>query len=203
MGDTLTISYTDRNLIEQINNPDGTSLKYEYNNSLSNKISKIIELGRNNTKGNYLTFSYNLSDTKIKDKSGRISTYIFNESGNVIGITNLENENNLNNAYGKSYSYGENCNNINKPIEGKSLVKYINNIINDSSFENETDSFLCSESITKTYTNDCRTGEKAIKFSVDSSNSTDSKIYHTFYLDWVEEPVTLSFYAKVGQLYPE
>lgn len=104
LNDTETITYNKYNLIEKIINPNNIALKYEYVNDLSSKISKISEISKEDNIGNYLTFNYELDNTTIIDNKNHINTYLFNQYGNVIGITNLDN-NNLSNAYGKSYSF--------------------------------------------------------------------------------------------------
>ncbi|HIS18581.1 MAG TPA: RHS repeat protein, partial [Candidatus Coprovivens excrementavium] len=195
LNDTETITYNKYNLIEKIINPNNIALKYEYVNDLSSKISKISEISKEDNIGNYLTFNYELDNTTIIDNKNHINTYLFNQYGNVIGITNLD-DNNLHNAYGKSYSFGTpETNDINKLLTDKSLIKYVDNIIDDSSFENENDTFTCEGSITKSYTNDSRSGKKALKFTIDDDITTEPKIYNTFYVGGYDS-VTLSFYAK-------
>ena len=195
LNDTETITYNKYNLIEKIINPNNIALKYEYINDLSSKISKVSEISKEDNIGNYLTFNYELDNTTIIDNKNHINTYLFNQYGNVIGITNLD-DNNLQNAYGKSYSFGTpETNDINKLLTDKSLIKYVDNIIDDSSFENEKDTFTCEGSITKSYTNDSRSGKKALKFTIDDDITTEPKIYNTFYVGGYDS-VTLSFYAK-------
>ena len=196
LGDTETITYTNDNLIEKITDPNGLAIKYEYINNLTSKVSKVSELSTQNNIGNYLTFVYSVDDTKITDNKGRLNTLTFNEYGNTINITNLDDDDDLSNAYGKSYVFGDESNTKNKITVDKSLIRHVDNLIEDSSFENENDRFTTSESITKTYVSDARTGAKAAKFTVDSSPSVEPKIFNSFYVDWIEEPVTLSFFAK-------
>ena len=195
LNDTETITYNKYNLIEKIINPNNIALKYEYINDLSSKISKVSEISKEDNIGNYLTFNYELDNTTIIDNKNHINTYLFNQYGNVIGITNLD-DNNLQNAYGKSYSFGTpETNDVNRLLTDKSLIKYVDNIIDDSSFENEKDTFTCEGSITKSYTNDSRSGKKALKFTIDDDITTEPKIYNTFYVGGYDS-VTLSFYAK-------
>ena len=134
LGNTEIISYNNNNLIEKIKNANGLSNKFEYLNDSTHRISRISEISKNNKLGNYLDFEYSLTDTKITDNKGLFNTYIFNTYGNVVGITSIGKTNKLSDAYGKSYSFGEE-DNVKKLISDKSLIKYINNRINDSSFE--------------------------------------------------------------------
>lgn len=190
---TETITYTNNKLIERIKNPNGLSLKYEYTSDSESKVSKVSELSMDDTEGNYLTFKYNVSDTKVVDRKGIINTYIFNDNGNVVGTTNLDETQNLTNAYGKTYTFGEDLNDANKLLTDKSLVKYVDNLINDSSFENRTDTFTISSGITKSFTTDARTGKYALQFNISNSSA---KINNSYVLENIEDNATLSFYAK-------
>ena len=172
LGDTLTVSYNANNLIEKITNPDGMATKYEYTSELYSKVSKVSEISKLGNVGNYLNFIYSTSSTKIVDKKGRSSNYIFNEYGNVIGITSFDEDHNLKKAYGKSYSFGsEEDGNVNRLVADKSLIQYVNNLLIDSSFELEQDEFEVSGSLTKSYIDDSRSGAKALKITSSNSNS--------------------------------
>ena len=196
LGDTETITYTNDNLIEKITNPNGLAIKYEYINNLTSKVSKVSEISTQNNVGNYLTFSYSVDDTKITDNKDRLNTLTFNEYGNTINITNLDDDDDLSNAYGKSYVFGDESNTKNKITVDKSLIQYINNLIDDSSFENETDPFTITSSVTKQYVSNARTGAKALKFTIDSNSNTTPKISASYTISSTSQPVTFSFYAK-------
>ena len=136
LGIVQDIAYNNYHLIEKIVNSTGTSIKYEYISQISYRVRKISELSKNGNLGDYLVFSYNLGDTKITDKHGHINTYIFNNYGNLVGITNLGDQNNLNSACGKSNSFGQlEEGTVNKLTSDNSLIKYVDNLIDDSSFE--------------------------------------------------------------------
>jgi RHS repeat-associated protein len=195
LGDTETITYTTNNLIEKITNPNGLAIKYEYINDLTFKISKVSELSNLNNVGKYLTFEYSIDDTKITDNKGRVNTLTFNKYGNTINITNLDNDNDLTNAFGKSYVFGDDTNTKNKITVDKSLQQYVNNMIDDSSFEGETDPFTVTSSLTKSYVSDARTGAKALKILTNSSSSTP-KVTANFSISSTSKPITFSFFAK-------
>ena len=166
LGDTISVVYNESGLIEKIIDPNGMATKYEYTNDLYSKISKVTELSKLGNVGNYINFNYSLSNTKIIDSRGASNTYIFNDYGNVIGITSIDSDGNLKKAYGKSYSFGnEEDGNVNKLVADKSLVQYVNNLLYDSSFELEQDEFTVSDNITKTYIDDSRSGAKALKLT--------------------------------------
>ena len=196
LGDTETIAYTNDNLIEKITNPNGLAVAYEYINDLTSKVSKVSEISTQNNVGNYLTFAYSLDDTKITDNKGRINTLTFNEYGNTINITNLDDDDDLSNAYGKSYVFGNEDNTKNKITVDKSLIQYINNLIDDSSFEGETDTFTVTNSVTKQYVSDARTGAKALRFAINTNSNTTPKISANYTISSTSQPVTFSLYAK-------
>ena len=163
LGDTEIITYNDNNLIEKITNPNGLAIQYEYLNDLNFKISKVLEIGRNNSIGQCLIFEYNFSDTKITDNKGNFNTYIFNNYGNVVGTTRVENDNNLSKAYGKSYTFGEENGNINKLTTDKSLIKYVNNLIEDSSFESLESMYFVNGDINTTNTTSTACSKSGLK----------------------------------------
>ena len=193
LGVTENISYNKDNLIEKITNSNGLSTKYDYINQISFKVRKVSEISTLGNEGNYLTFSYNLNDTKVVDKKGHVNTYIFNEYGNVVGTTNLDENQDLKNAYGKTYSFGDSSENANKLLTDKSLIKYVNNILQDSSFENSSDLFASSDSsIISSICDDARSSLNALKVV---SNNVNSYIYKNVSVE-KDEYYTFSLYVK-------
>ncbi len=194
LGSTETITYNSDKQIEKIISPSGITLKYDYQNDIVNKVSKVTEIGSDGEEGNYLTFSYQLTDTKVTDRKGDINTYIFNDYGNVVGVTSLDDTQKLKNAYGKTYTFGSpEENNVNKMLTDKSLIKYVNNLIEDSSFENNNIIFTSSDSsIVSTICDDTRSGLNSLKVV---SNNVNSYIYKNMV---VEKGIdyTFSLYVK-------
>ncbi|MBE6146426.1 MAG: RHS repeat protein, partial [Firmicutes bacterium] len=176
LGDTTTISYNDNKLIEKIINSNGLYTKYEYINDLTYKVSKVTEYGRNDSEGNYLEFTYNLKSTSIKDRKGHVNTYVFNNNANTEVITSLDENQNLSNAYGKSTTYGElGTSSVNKITLDGSLVRHINNLIEDSSFESGNSLFTTSnESITTEVIDNAHYGIKALKVT---NTALDNYVY--------------------------
>lgn len=176
LGDTTTITYNDNKLIEKIINSNGLYIKYEYINDLIYKVSKITEYGRNDSEGNYLEFTYNLKSTSIKDRKGHVNTYVFNNNSNTEVITSLDENQNLSNAYGKSSTYGERgTSSVNKITLDSSLVRHINNLIDDSSFESGNSLFsLSNEDIITDIIDNAHYGIKALKVT---NNTLDNYIY--------------------------
>ncbi len=137
LGNVTTISYNTDKLIDKILNSNGLYTEYEYLNDYTYRISKVINYGRDNEEGDFLEFTYNLKSTMVKDCKGLINTYTFNNQGNTDGITSLDKDSNLNDAYGKTYIYGEvGTSSVNKIKQDNFVLKTVDNLINDSSFEN-------------------------------------------------------------------
>ncbi len=202
LGVTENISYNKDNLIEKITNSNGLSTKYDYINQISFKVRKVSEISTLGNEGNYLTFSYNLNDTKVVDKKGHINTYIFNEYGNVVGTTNLDENQDLKNAYGKTYSFGDSSENANKLLTDKSLIKYVNNIIQDSSFESGKPSTFKSSHIDNinVVSKQCaRSGEYSLEVEIPRGGES---IYKSFKVEKGKK-YTFSAYFRGINYFPE
>lgn len=138
-------------MIAKITDANGISYKINYINTSPYKVSKIVEYGLNNVEGASLTFDYGFMTTTITDNKGQVNTYTFNEYGSPISVTNLNNNIDLNNAYAKGQEYvTQNTNNkqINKAVNSLKNdilpIKYVKNLINDSSLENTSDASFFS-----------------------------------------------------------
>ena len=187
---TTSFIYNNNGLIEKIIDVNGLSKYFTYYETSPYKVKKITEYGLNNEQGASLEFDYGFLVTRVKDNKNRYNTYIFNEQGNTIGITNLNEEANLNNAYGKGTvyennttykenngSYFEDVNRAGNKIANEILaVKYTKNLIKNSSFEDDSEPLFGR-------TNACsRTGSYSLNITnnmivqyVDKNN-----IYYTF-----------------------
>ncbi|HIS86517.1 MAG TPA: RHS repeat protein, partial [Candidatus Caccenecus avistercoris] len=171
---TTSFIYNNNGLIEKIMDVNGLSKYFTYYETSPYKVKKITEYGLNNEQGASLEFDYGFLVTRVKDNKNRYNTYIFNEQGNTIGITNLNEEANLNNAYGKGTvyennttykenngSYFEDVNRAGNKIANEILaVKYTKNLIKNSSFEDEETFFIGTRT-----TEEKRTGSYSLKFS--------------------------------------
>lgn len=189
LGDITTITYNSNNLIEKIINSNGLYTKYEYINTKTFKVSKVTEYGMDDTEGNYLEFTYNLKSTSIRDRKGHINTYVFNNNANTEVITNLDSNNDLKNAYGKTSIYGDTgTSSVNKITLDSNLVKHINNLIDNSSFEDGNSPFTASNSnISSSVLEDNFYGLKSLKITNTELNNyvylnkeVDKGNYYTF-----------------------
>lgn len=173
---TTSFAYNNHGLIEKIVDVNGLSKVFTYYDISPYKIKKVTEYGLNNEAGNSLEFEYGFLITRVKDSKGRYNTFIFNEQGNTIGTTNLGEEANLKNAYGKGTVYEdstiikENSNNYFEDVSKAAnkikneilATKYTKNLIKNSSFE---------DNITQDYgwanvlSGDARTGNKYLNIT--------------------------------------
>lgn len=142
----MSINYNANGLIDEIIDINGLGYKYQYYNVSPYKIFKLSELDESKEVGKEITFEYGYNMTKLISNSNEVNTFLFNEYGNLIGLTNLDNENNLNYAFGqKSKYYNENQDNSNVKLNNKLIeeilpIKYSKNYISNSSFEDPSES---------------------------------------------------------------
>ena len=171
---TTNFTYNNYGLISKITDVNGLSKAFNYYDVSPYKIKKVIEYGLNDEEGASLEFEYGFLVTRVKDNKDRYNTYIFNEQGNTIGFTNLDEEANLNNAYGKGVvyenttiykenngTYFEDINRAGNKLKNEILaVKYTKNLIKNSSFEDAETFFIGTRT-----TEEKRTGSYSLKFS--------------------------------------
>ena len=196
---TIHITYNSNNIIEKITDIDNKSIKYEYYDVIPYKIKKLTELGLNNEEGKYLNFKYGFDVTSIVNNKGLHKTYTFNENGNEESVTNLTEEEQLNDGYGASASYLSNIaiqydeyKKLNNKLSGNvDMVKYVKNYLNNSSFE-ESDTIFETDNetvlISNTYAN---TGSKSLKII---SNNFKNLHYEIEVLKGMD--YTFSLYSK-------
>ena len=196
---TIHITYNSNNIIEKITDIDNKSIKYEYYDVIPYKIKKLTELGLNNEKGKYLNFKYGFDVTSIVNNKGLHKTYTFNENGNEESVTNLTEEEQLNDGYGASASYLSNIaiqydeyKKLNNKLSGNvDMVKYVKNYLNNSSFEESNTIFETDNEtvlISNTYAN---TGSKSLKII---SNNFKNLHYEIEVLKGMD--YTFSLYSK-------
>ena len=96
------------NLLTSVKNIDSSRIDYEYYNEKANRVKSIKEYSTTGELGNTLDIWYGDNVTKFTDNKGYSNTYTFNNSGQTISISDFgKDSNNIDNAYGKMYQYGE------------------------------------------------------------------------------------------------
>ncbi|MCI9110212.1 MAG: DNRLRE domain-containing protein [Bacilli bacterium] len=137
---TLSFSYNEYNLINNIVDVNNTGFSLNYYDILPYRVKKILEFGKNNSEGNHMTFSYGNNLTTTIDSKNRISTINFNNMGNPITTSTWKKENDVNGAYSSKTEYpGEEFPSYyqNKIWNRELPIRYIKNYLKNPNFENE------------------------------------------------------------------
>lgn len=140
----ISFGYDVNNVINQISDVNGLKIKYEYYDQKPFKIRKISEYGTDNTIGNHYTITYGFDSSMIIDSKGRVENRIFNSQGGLVSINSLKYKDDIKNAYGISqingtsyYNQGTN----NKLLREEIPLKYVKNLLSNTSFEENYISF--------------------------------------------------------------
>ena len=165
---TTHFTNSTNNLISNITDTNGKKISYEYYEQIPYRIKKVSEYGINNTLGNYFNVSYGYNATTIIDNKNRVKTITFNNYGNPISVSSLKANDDVTKAYGIKLEYGETINgvtqNTNKLLENQIPLKYVRNLLNDSSFENMESDFIASGESHAVSSTDCAyTGNRSLK----------------------------------------
>lgn len=169
IDNTIYISTNSNHLITMLNTDTGKSFTYEYYNESPYKLKKVCEYGKNNSLGNYYETKYNFNSTTFIDSNNRVKTIVFNNLGNPESISSLKSENDISDAYGSKSTYGDMINNVdlykNKILENQIPIKYVKNLLTNTSFENNTIDFACNELGLLTLSNEIKhSGLQSLRF---------------------------------------
>ena len=139
-GNISQYTYNDKYLLTQAKDIDNYYVDYEYYNENVNRVKSIKEYSSQNEQGNSFTIEYGNNVTKFTDNQGYSNNYTFNNWGQTISISDFgKEEDNVDNAYGKMYQYGEGTNNKNKLTLESQLVSNSqaeNNLLTNANFSN-------------------------------------------------------------------
>lgn len=182
------IEYNSNNLISKITDVTGLKMQYEYYDNKPYKVKKVTQYGINNSLGQSLMLNYGVNTTTLTDNKGINETLVFDHYGNLLSTNSLNSSEDINNAYSIVTNYETNLNNKNKIIYDSYPVKYIKNYLKNSSFENDENYFLCSESIVQSFSTEyCNSGSRSLKITntsgsgnVDYSLSVPKEKNYTF-----------------------
>lgn len=182
---TTYINYDSNNLISSILDEDGLKIGFEYYSQEPYRVKKVCQYATDNTIGNYYNMSYNYNSTTIKSNNNNIRTMTYNDNGCIESNSNLNSEEDVYNAYGKTIEYSN-------PVESESDLsylkyrnkllnidlpyKYVKNYIPDSSFENDSVIFTATSDVTLAVTTEqSNTGAKSLKATNQVSNQVLTK----------------------------
>ena len=149
------------NLLTSITGTDNSKLTYDYYPGSASRVKSIKQYGTDNSLGNTLDMNYLEYATKIVDNTGLSNTYIFDNLGRTIGITNG------NDKYGTRYNYESSSSSNNKLAAVSNFVKPVTNLLLNSSFEKDSNWFASNWGVnagtcsydTSNYTTGIRSGK--------------------------------------------
>lgn len=187
---SISITYNEQNCIKEIRGYDGIGYNFEYY-GIPYRVKKITELALNNKKGFSTNIEYGFNTTSFIDSDNKKITYIFDNIGRTIGTVGYsKNKDFLSEAYGYSASFASSIQanaKRNQLSSVTSSLKYINNLVNDSSFEgNNSNLELTNSSIVS---NNSRSGKKALKLNSGVKSTISYDIMSS-------DDYTVSFYLK-------
>lgn len=165
--------YNDNNLLSAITDIDGIKTVFEYYDQILHKIKKVSEYGKENSLGEYFEISYGFNSTTITYSSGNLKNIIFNSQGSVVSISGFENKDDISNAYGISQQNGTNDGTNpgynNKLLESEIPLKYVKNLLSNTSFESNFNYFISGPYSTINISDETsNTGKKSLKVVSDT-----------------------------------
>lgn len=136
--DSTTFTYDNvTGNISKIIEDDGSGLELQYYDVKPYRIKKVTELGVDGVKGKSLTYTYGFNITTITDDKNHKYTYTFNNQGNQLGTTIMDESGSLRNSYGFNSRYIEasGTNRNNKLSSSTAPLKYAENTIDRYDFD--------------------------------------------------------------------
>ncbi|MCI9585913.1 MAG: DNRLRE domain-containing protein, partial [Bacilli bacterium] len=202
-NDSQSIEYNN-NLVTKIKDINSSYNVYEYYPNSPFRLKKITEFGVNNTQGNNLDFAYGENITSIKNTKDKKTNYLFNNYGLTTSITDLGDQNSVENAYGQEYSYDiNNTKSKNRLLSEGKLIKASSNtasnqIILFDDMENDTinwDNITQGNGNINFNTTEKYKGEKSLEIT--STKDENTSVYITSpFVDENETTYTISAYIK-------
>lgn len=179
----IKITYNRYQLIENIQDITGKSLGYEYYETNPYRVKKITEYGTDKVEGNTVTLQYGWNTTTLTDEKNNHQTYTFNNTGNTIGLTNLDSQETIKTAYGKRYQYGSknqltnSTGSVNKLTIERPNIQIHKNYLENTSFEEEQVVFqVGTNTSTNRIVNMAFTGKYALEV-IGGNNEENPMIY--------------------------
>ena len=160
-GNTL-FTYNSSNVISKITDPTGLSFTYDYYSQSPYRLKKVTQYGLNNEEGRSFDIEYNFNSTTFTENNQKVTTLTFNNSGNLVSMSNLKSSQDLTDAYGIYEEYGESYMTAtgeydkykNKILSTDVPFKYIKNYLSNSSFEANSMDFQASSNVALTLSTD-------------------------------------------------
>ena len=189
----IEFEYNEKKILSKITDVTGITKTYEYYNQKPYKVKKVSEYGIENTLGEFFEMKYGFDSTTITDSIGNAKNIVFNSQGSIATISGLKSLDDINNSYGISeingtLENGATSGTNNKLLKSEIPIKYVNNLLTNTSFEEEKIEFVSSENINAIISNDTsNTGSNCLKVTSTSENqyiyqnvSVKKGSYYTF-----------------------
>lgn len=188
---TTYFEYNENNIISKITDINGIKIVYEYYEQKPYKMKKVSEYGVDNTIGNYYNLIYGFDSTTIIDSKGKAKNIVFNSQGGIVSISSLKEKDDIKNAYGISETNGTSDFPLgynNKLVKQEIPLKYVNNLLTNTSFEKNEIDFIGTNGISLSITDEVsKTGTNSLKAISTSDDQSFTQIvnvsknnYYTF-----------------------
>ncbi len=178
---TTCFEYNEKSIVSKITDINGLQTIYEYYDQIPYKVKKVAEHGINGLEGEYYEALYGFDSTTITDSKGNAKNIIFNSQGSVVSTSGLKSKDDINNAYGISQingmNDGTNPGYNNKLMRTETPLKYVRNLLTNTSFEENYIPFVESAYMTMSISEEeANTGLKSLK--VDSTREDQIFAYN-------------------------
>ena len=205
--DTETVNGKQYHLISRVTDLDGTYLIYDYNDSgmehEATQVKEVCEFSATGSPGNQMNIAYDRDNTAdFTYKIGTIETtetYSFDNSGRTVCILNADGSS----VYGAyTTATGKSSNKLSSQAVG---AKYIENLLSDSSAENETSCWTIDADDTQAVSIDTTEhylGSKSIKIDADQPTSSPTVRAGQSIPVTPGETYTFSAYVKTDNIVP-
>ena len=161
--------YSSNDLIIGITDVTGMKVAYEYYEKSPYRVKKVTQYGLNSKVGQYFTLEYVSNGTIVTDHKDRVEVISYNANGNLTTKSNLKSIDDLTNAYSIKAEYNDN----NDIISDIVPIRYINNLLKNTSFETNTDNFTSESGIIMNYdTNYYHSGLRSLKVEAGNQNKS-------------------------------
>lgn len=165
---TTSFKYNENGVISSITGVNGIKIVYDYYSEKPYKIKKITEYGLKDTMGEYFDISYGFDSTTIIDSNGKVKNIVFNSQGNLASISSLKGKDDIKEAYGISQinatNHGTNPGNNNKLLRTEIPLKYVKNLLSNTSFEKNNINFIGTNDVSLSISNEAaETGISSLK----------------------------------------
>lgn len=177
-AETANIVYDNNNLISIIEDYNGIKLYFQYYDETPYRVRKSGIIGINNSLGYSFDIQYGKSSTTIIDNNENKTTFTFNNFGSVASMVSLPVNGLLKDAYGSNEFYGEEFQYKNKMSYSTTPLKHINNLLTNTSFEDNTLIFESDNNANINITNlYAKSGNKSL--AINASNNGEYTYTHT------------------------